>query len=71
MYSHTYDCVIYSLRSRAVILLPLRLASLTRKNPKRRKIIRGMRSADAKISLKMFIVEYPVRVISVAVLVAV
>ena len=71
MYSHTYDCVIYSLRSRAVILLPLRLASLTHKNPKRRKIIKGMSSADAKISLKMFIVEYPVRVISVAVLVAV
>ena len=73
MYSHTYDCVIYSLRSRAVILLPLRLASLTHKNPKRRKIItcKGMRSTDAKISLRMFIVEYPVRVISVAVLVAV
>ena len=71
MYSHTYDCVIYSLRSRAVILLPLRLASLTHKNSKRRKIIKGMRPVDAKISLKMFIVEYPVRVISVAVLVAV
>ena len=54
-----------------MILLPLRLASLTHKNPKRRKIIKGMSSADAKISLKMFIVEYPVRVISVAVLVAV
>ena len=71
MYSHTYDCVIYSLKSRAVILLPLRPASLTHKNPKRRKIIKGMRSVDAKISLKMFIVEYPVRVISVAVLVVV
>ena len=31
----------------------------------------SMSSADAKISLKMFIVEYPVRAISVAVLVAV
>ena len=71
MYSHTYDCVIYSLKSRAVILLPLRPVSLTHKNPKKRKIIKGMRPADAKISLKMFIVEYPVRVISVAVLVAV
>ena len=71
MYSHTYDCVIYSLRSRAVILLPLCPASLTHKNPKRPKIIKGMRPVDAKISLKMFIVKYPVRVISVAVLVVV
>ena len=71
MYSHTYDCVIYSLRSRAVILLHLSPASLTHKNPKRPKIIKGTRPVDAKISLKMFIVEYPVRVISVAVLVAV
>ena len=54
-----------------MILLPLRLASLTHKNSKRRKIIKGMRPVDAKISLKTFIVEYPVRVISVAVLVAV
>ena len=54
-----------------MILLPLCPASLTHKNPKRRKIIKGMRPVDAKISLKMFIVEYPVRVISVAVLVVV
>ena len=54
-----------------MILLPLCPESLTQKNPKRRKIIKGFRPVDAKISLKMFIVEYPVRVISVAVLVVV
>ena len=54
-----------------MILLPLCPASLTHKNPKRPKIIKGMRPVDAKISLKMFIVKYPVRVISVAVLVVV
>ena len=57
-----------------MILLPLRPASLTRKNPKRRKIICGMGPVGRKdrlINLKMFFVEYPVCVISVAVLVAV
>ena len=54
-----------------MILLPLCPASLTHKNPKRPKIIKGMRPVDAKSSLKMFIVEYPVRVIFVAVLLAV
>ena len=57
-----------------MILLPLRPASLTHKNPKRRKIICGMGPVGRKdrlINLKMFFVEYPVCVISVAVLVAV
>ena len=57
-----------------MILLPLRLASLTHKNPKRRKIICGMGPVGRKdrlINFKMFFVEYPVCVISVAVLVAV
>ena len=70
MYSHTYDCVIYSLRSRAFcnlcVLRPWRI-----RIPKYAKIIKGMRPVDAKISLKMYIVEYPVRVIPVAILVAV
>ena len=46
-----------------MILLPLRPASLTHKNPQRRK--------DRLIDLKMFFVEYSVCVISVAVLVPV
>ena len=58
----------------AVILLPQRPATLTHKNPQRRKIICGMRPVGRKdrlIDLKRLLVEYPVRVISVAVLVAV
>ena len=58
----------------AVILLALRPATLTHKNPQRRKIICGMRPVgrkDRSIDLKRCFVEYPVRVISVAVLVAV
>ena len=58
----------------AVILLLLRPATLTDKNPQRRKIICGMRSIgrkDRSIDLKSFFLEYPVSVISVAVLVAV
>ena len=57
-----------------MILLPLCPASLTHKNLKRRKIICGMGPVGRKdrlINLKMFFVEYPVCVISVAVLVAV
>ena len=51
-------------------LLPraLRPASLTHKNPQRRKIIHGMRSVVRKErsnDLKTFLVEHPVRVISV------
>ena len=60
------------LRVISVILLPLRPASLTVKIH-RLKIIRGMRSVGREgrsIDLKMFFVEHPVRVISVAVLVA-
>ena len=43
-------------------------ASLTHKNPQRRKIIHGMRSVGRKErsnDFKIFLVEYPVRVISV------
>ena len=53
-----------------MILLPLRPASLTHKNPQRRKIIHGMRPAGRKErsnDLKIFLVEYPVRVIFVPV----
>ena len=49
----------------SVILLPLRPASLTHKNRQRRKIICGMRPVRTQRR------EYPVCVISVAVLVAV
>ena len=53
-----------------VILLPLHPASLTHKNhPQRRTKVHGMRLWEAKIN-DVF-VEYPVCVISVAVLVAV
>ena len=54
------DLIIFS-----VILLPLRPASLTHKNPKRRKIICGMRPVRTQRR------EHPVCVISVAVLMAV
>ena len=57
-----------------MILLPQRPASLTHENPKRRKIICVMGPVGRKdrlINLKMFFVEYPVCVISVAVLVTV
>ena len=53
-----------------MILLPLHPASLTHKNhPQRRTKVHGMRLWEAKIN-DVF-VEYPVCVISVAVLVAV
>ena len=53
-----------------VILLPLHPASLTHKNhPQRHTKIHGVRPWDAKIG-DVF-VKYPVRVISVTVLVAV
>ena len=52
-----------------MILLPLRPAYPTHKNPKRRKIICGMGPVGRKD--RLFFVEYPVCVISVAVLVAV
>ena len=59
----------------ALILLSLRPASLTHKNPQRRKIIihsmRPVERKDRYIDLKRCFVEYPVRVISVAVLLAV
>ena len=45
------------LSSFSVILLPLRPASLTHKNPPKRKIIHGMRSVGRKeqsIDLKIF-----------------
>ena len=54
----------------AVILLPLRPVSLTHKNPKERKIIHGLRPVGCKDQEDVF-KEYPVCVISVAVLVAV
>ena len=53
-----------------MILLALRPASLTHKNPKRRKIICGMGPVGRKdrlINLKMFFVEYRVCVLTVAV----
>ena len=59
---------------KSAILLPLCPASLTHKNPQRRKIICGMRPVGRKdrlIDLKKFFVEYPFCVISVAVLAAV
>ena len=59
---------------KSAILLPLCPASLTHKNPQRRKIICGMRPVGRKdrlIDLKTFFVEYPFCVISVAVLAAV
>ena len=59
----------------ALILLSLRPASLTHKNPQRRKIIihsmRPVERKDRYIDLKRCSVEYPVRVISAAVLLAV
>ena len=51
----------------AVILLPLRPASLTHKNPQRHKIIRGTQRTIDRFE-DSFLVEYPVGVISVAVL---
>ena len=62
-----------SLRSNplTVILLPLRPASLTQKNPPRRKMIHGMRPIGCKEQsirrLEDFLIEYPVCVISVVV----
>ena len=57
-------------------MLPLRPVSLTHKNFQRRKIICGMHPAgrsrkDRVIDLKIFFLEYPVCMISVAVTVAV
>ena len=46
-----------------ILLLPLRAASLTPKNPQRRKIICAMRPIafnDWLIDLEVFFVEYPV-----------
>ena len=57
-----------------VILLPLRPPSLMHKNPQRCKINHGMcpmGRKDRSIDLKMSFVEYPVCVISVAVIMAV
>ena len=57
-----------------VILLPLRSTSLMHKNPQRCKINHGMCPMGRKhwsIDLKMSFVEYPVCVISVAVIMAV
>ena len=51
----------------AVILLPLRPASLTHKNPQRHKIIHGTQRTIDRFE-DSFLVEYPVCVISVAVL---
>ena len=57
-----------------VILLPLHPASLTHKNSQRRKIIHGMRPIGYKDqsidqSINVFLQKYPVRVISVAVII--
>ena len=46
-------------------------ASLTHKNPQRRKIIHGMRPVERKDRSIDIFVEYPIHVISVAVVVAV
>ena len=66
--SHKYICTF--LAKMAVILLPLRLVSLTHKNPKEHKIIHGMRPVGHKDQGDVF-KEYPVCVLSVAALVAV
>ena len=54
-----------------VILLPQRPASLTHKNPQRCKIIHGMRPIgyNKDQSINVFLQKYPVRVISVAVII--
>lgn len=60
-------------KSNVVILLPLHPVSLMHKNSLRCKIIHGIRSVgrkDRSTDLKMCL-EYPVRVISVAVITAV
>ena len=57
-----------------MILSPLRPASLTHKHPQRRTKVHGMRPVGRQRSIdrsKDVFVEYPVRVIFVAVLVAV
>ena len=65
---------------RTVILLPLHPASLTHKNPQRRKIIHGTRpvgrkdrSIDRSIDRfeHVYLEKYPVRVITVAFIMAV
>ena len=53
-----------------VILLPLRPASLTHKNPQRCKKIHGMHPIAYKDqSINVFLQKYPVRVISVAIII--
>ena len=57
-----------------MILLPLRPASLTHKNPQRRKIIHDMHPIGYKDqsidqSINVFWQKYPVRVSSVAVII--
>ena len=57
-----------------MILLPLRPASLTHKNPQRRKIIHGMHPIGYKDqsidqSINVFLQKYPIRVISVTVII--
>ena len=50
-----------------MILLPLRPASLTHKNPQRRKVIHGRAQTTIERFEDFLLVEYPVRVISVPV----
>ena len=53
-----------------MILLPLHPASLTHKNPQRRKIINGMHPIRYKDqSINVFLQKYPIHVISVAVII--
>ena len=56
-----------------VVLSPLRPASLMHKNPPKCTNLYGIRLGrkDQLIDLKMFFVGYPVRVISVAILLAI
>ena len=59
---HNRDVVIGTFNLTALILLPLRPASVMHKNPQRHKIIHGMRPVGCKVCM----VEYPFGVISVA-----
>ena len=63
-----YYVSIHVFLSQSMILLPLRPASLTHKNPPKRTKVHGMRSVKRSVNRSEDVfVEYPVRVILVAV----
>lgn len=67
-----YYVSIHVFLSQAIILLPLRPTSLMYQNPPKRTKVHGMRSVKRSINRSEdVLVEYPARVILVAVLVAV